>query len=152
MASMDRQSSASSGTAVVLPTATPSPYHTRLHGENVFRVVHIAPGKWRDPIKCNLSHHSHDTLNSRIFFTVPPCTYRALSYAWGSSRVKEVIYLEDVPVKVTLNLFCALRHLRRADQSISLWIDALVRLLTDAQSFFTCFCLRLLSYLLFPPC
>lgn len=138
---MDWEDAPTSETAPVPVSSIlpPSPYHTRLH-DNAFRVVHIAPGHWREPIKGRLSYHSYGMFNSRDVSIVPPCAYKALSYAWGSCSVKEVIYLENMPVKVTMNLFCALKYLRRADQSVSLWIDALVTLsLSLYVSVFTCY-------------
>lgn len=52
--------------------------------------------------------------------------YKALSYVWGSSWVKDTIDLENLPFQITLNLSCALRHLRKDDVETYLWVDALV--------------------------
>jgi hypothetical protein len=52
--------------------------------------------------------------------------YKALSYVWGSSAVTDTIYLQGLEFRITLNLSCALRHLRKADEDTILWVDALV--------------------------
>lgn len=41
----------------------------------------------------------------------------------------DTVYLDDLPMKVTLNLFCALKYLRHTSnigEDLLLWIDALV--------------------------
>jgi hypothetical protein len=46
----------------------------------------------------------------------------------GPLSRKKNIYVDEVPVNVTLNLFCALRYLRQLDRVLILWVDALVSL------------------------
>lgn len=83
------------------------------------RVVRVAAGQWQDPIRCKLLRRGLDEASEKY-------PYRALSYVWGSSKVTETIYLEGHLFQITLNLSCALRHLRKVDQDIHLWVDALV--------------------------
>jgi hypothetical protein len=83
------------------------------------RVVHVEAGRWNDPIRCKLRHRRLDEASKKY-------PYKALSYVWGSSMVTETIYLEGDTFQITLNLSCALRHLRKVDQDISLWVDSLV--------------------------
>lgn len=79
------------------------------------RVVKLQPGKWDEPISCELSH---------ISLAAEP-EYTALSYAWGDPRVTRDINLNGVPYPVTINLFLALQHLRERTSGHLFWIDAL---------------------------
>lgn len=94
-------------------------YQARLLGSQQFRVVEIAQGQWDDPIRCTLKIVVFDQP-----FRYGP--YKALSYVWGSPVVTDTIHVDGLPVKITLNLFCALRYLRMVGKSNLLWIDALV--------------------------
>lgn len=51
--------------------------------------------------------------------------YEALSYAWGGPSNGYFIYEEKSTIEVGENLYQALIHLRYADKSRTLWIDAL---------------------------
>lgn len=99
----------------------PTPYEdTTPLGSGTFRIVRISPGQWSEPMRCSLLRCHLDYLSS-IYGE-----YRALSYAWGAQGVKTIIYVNNYQVGVTLNLSCALRYLRRKDEDITLWVDALV--------------------------
>lgn len=95
------------------------PYDSARVDSKKIRVVHVAAGRWHDPIRCTLFRRGLDEASDKW-------PYKALSYVWGSSKVTETIDLEGNPFQITLNLSCALRHLRKVDQSIRLWVDALV--------------------------
>lgn len=100
-----------------MPTA---PYSYGLYNSDTIRLVHIYPGLWDDPIVCGLQYRSLDASAAQA------CSYAALSYVWGSAAIREVISLEEVETQVTLNLFCALKYLRKVNESVVLWVDALV--------------------------
>ncbi|KAI0470798.1 heterokaryon incompatibility protein-domain-containing protein [Xylariaceae sp. FL0804] len=52
--------------------------------------------------------------------------YSALSYVWGDfSNPRDVIVCNCVPIEVTSNCLSALRHLRKLDGSVTLWVDAI---------------------------
>ncbi|KAI0485772.1 hypothetical protein F4859DRAFT_472368 [Xylaria cf. heliscus] len=85
--------------------------------ERETRLAIILPGRWNDRLRCRL-------INSNI--DVPKVLHKALSYVWGSPHVTEVIELHGRDHDVTLNLACALRHIRNAEEPIHIWIDALV--------------------------
>ncbi|RSL41927.1 hypothetical protein CEP54_015662 [Fusarium duplospermum] len=51
--------------------------------------------------------------------------YTALSYVWGDESNPCAIYIGDEYLPITPNLEDALRHLRRRDQPVWLWVDAL---------------------------
>lgn len=94
------------------------PYHYhKLSDADEIRLVTIKPGKWTDPISCELTCHSLD---------VDDITeYSTLSYAWGSPRVTENIILEGRTWPVTVNLANALLFLRDHEKPVKMWIDAL---------------------------
>jgi hypothetical protein len=66
------------------------------------RLIRLSPGRWTDPIRCELLHTSLSA-NSK---------YHALPYVWGSKAVTRNILLDRIPFPVTVNLEGALRHLR----------------------------------------
>ena len=79
------------------------------------RVLWLQPGKWADPIVCELT-------NTRL----GAVEYRALSYAWGSRFDMRPIRLNGCAYSVTLNLESALKHLRvKYKDGLYLWVDAL---------------------------
>ena len=67
------------------------------------------------PIQCSL-----------ITVSLDDCPeYLALSYTWGEPDFTRKIAIDDREVDITENLFIALQHLRRPDESVTLWIDAI---------------------------
>ncbi|USP77358.1 hypothetical protein yc1106_04632 [Curvularia clavata] len=79
------------------------------------RVLWLQPGKWTDPIVCELNNVCLGTVE-----------YRALSYVWGSRFNMRSIRLNGRNYPVTLNLETALRHLRvKYKDGLVLWVDAL---------------------------
>ena len=94
-------------------------------GPRSTRLLEFLPArKWVDDIACKLyvytvrkaDHEDHQ----------PVSKYKALSYAWGSTQKKIPIIVNGVQVPVTINLECALRHLREPEEPVLLWVDALV--------------------------
>ncbi|KAI0102126.1 heterokaryon incompatibility protein-domain-containing protein [Nemania sp. FL0031] len=81
------------------------------------RLATILPGQWNDHLRCSLTHVPIDSARRPI--------YKALSYVWGSPNVTEDIIVNGQNQKITLNLACAIRHLRSLETPVKLWIDAL---------------------------
>jgi Heterokaryon incompatibility protein (HET) len=79
------------------------------------RLLSLLPGRWSDPISCELTLASLDNLPS----------YYALSYVWGDRTNLRQIRLNGTPFSVTCNLESALRRLRHQSQIQRLWIDML---------------------------
>lgn len=52
-------------------------------------------------------------------------SYEALSYTWGTEKFSCNIFIFNSLVKVTQNLYEALRHLRDKKEKRALWVDAL---------------------------
>ncbi|KAK2016752.1 HET domain-containing protein [Colletotrichum eremochloae] len=51
--------------------------------------------------------------------------YDALSYTWGDGTEKDAITVNGCSVDITTNLLVALKHLRRQDEVIFLWVDSI---------------------------
>jgi hypothetical protein len=85
-----------------------------------FRLITLSPGRWGDEIRCTLKTYD------RIGNCFPP--YKALSYVWGRwrRRTPPEILINDNKIKVTTNLEVALRYLRKQDEEMIFWTDALV--------------------------
>lgn len=66
-------------------------------------------------IECTLQHTNLDN----------PLKYTALSYVWGDATITEEILVNKYPFSATTNLVSALRHIRKLDRKITLWVDAI---------------------------
>ena len=95
------------------------PYGRPLHGLET-RLALIHEGKWQDPISCSFEYESFEVKN-----TASRC-YSALSYVWGNSKAKETIQIDGHEHKISVNLACAIRHLRDEKHLVLIWIDAIV--------------------------
>jgi Heterokaryon incompatibility protein (HET) len=83
--------------------------------ENSFIQHHGASEPSSIPLSCTVSHVSLDDTPA----------YTALSYTWGDTSRQRVILLNEAVFTVAENLDAALRHLRRQDEPLTLWVDAL---------------------------
>lgn len=99
------------------PTRAPCLDFTTLDRDvQEIRVAKLLPGRWNDPICCTLSMYS-------LLQFCPP--YEALSYVWEAEPGYRQISLDGKPHLATTNLFLALRRLRREEEVLSIWVDAL---------------------------
>lgn len=71
-----------------------------------------------DDIECHLAETRLADLNDESQ------GFTALSYAWGDLKYTHEIWLGDQRLLISANLDAALRHLRRRDVPIRLWVDA----------------------------
>jgi hypothetical protein len=72
---------------------------------------------YNSPVECTLQHANlADTPK-----------YTALSYVWGDATVTEKILVNGGPFFATANLVSALRHIRKRDRKIILWVDAICK-------------------------
>lgn len=77
------------------------------------RLLVLLPGRWTDPIACDL------------WTSVLDVPYSALSYVWGSFQNSRRISLNGkAGFVVTRNLYAALRRLRQHGV-FSIWVDAI---------------------------
>lgn len=80
------------------------------------RLIRLQHGSKEEPIRCGL-------FNAWLYEDV--IEYEALSYTWGESEKPHDIYIENLTLPVTENLFQALKHLRYPFQDRIMWIDAI---------------------------
>jgi hypothetical protein len=86
------------------------------------RVLHIQPGLPTDPLRCHLQI---------ISIGKDHVPFDALSYVWGKEYHPTTIQLCGEPHRVTVNLYSALKSLRKIDNAYIIWIDALCINQTD---------------------
>jgi Heterokaryon incompatibility protein (HET) len=79
------------------------------------RLLHTSPGDDSEEIRCSLVEADWATNPS----------YEALSYTWGSPEVGKSIICNGRHASVSINLFHALRQIRRPDIEVIFWIDQL---------------------------
>ncbi|KAL8692922.1 MAG: hypothetical protein Q9218_002148 [Villophora microphyllina] len=86
-----------------------------LNFENSLRLLKLAPAtSWKADIHCVL-----------IDITLSTATeYEALSYVWGKDEYPNTLHLPNGYLKITDSLASALKRLRSADSSRTLWVDA----------------------------
>ncbi|KAF5595289.1 heterokaryon incompatibility (het-6OR allele) [Fusarium subglutinans] len=99
-----------------LSTPVPPQYRRNLYKREI-RLALIYNGKWQDPISCVFKY--------AMIESNEPQSYSALSYVWGSSRATETIQIDGHDHDISINLACAIRHLRDERNSVLIWIDAL---------------------------
>jgi hypothetical protein len=116
-------------------------YSYKRIAENQVRLLLIKPGAFDEEINASLLVVNDDQLGSEQF------PYSALSYNWGNTEDDGTIIIQDDPasspvksikkavdafkavmqdktIRVKRNLYEALRHLRKENQIIALWVDA----------------------------
>lgn len=101
------------------PPPTCPRYQYRVLGNGWFRLVSLlAADSFQDNIECAIVTRpllGGDAADSDT----------ALSYLWGATRDTHSIYIGGKYLRIGANLASALRHLRRPDVPLWLWIDAL---------------------------
>jgi hypothetical protein len=102
-----------------------SPY-TSIDSENgETRLLELAPGKFDDTIMMRLIPCN--------VMADDPDPYEALSYCWGTEMTPRMAVLDGVPMSITANLDCALRHLRFTIVRRTMWVDAISMNQKDTQ-------------------
>jgi hypothetical protein len=81
----------------------------------MIRLVVLLQGYFDDPIRCRLAQVCLDE----------EITYDALSYRWGDPNDRLPILVNGFPFQATRGLVTALRCLRRGNEDMTLWIDAI---------------------------
>jgi Heterokaryon incompatibility protein (HET) len=87
-----------------------------LLNKDFIRVLHLLPGESNERIECRLHTLSRLEANDN---------YEALSYTWGESNEQSAIVCNNKLVKVSANLYDALRALRYPHETRILWSDAI---------------------------
>ncbi|OJI81925.1 hypothetical protein ASPTUDRAFT_933778 [Aspergillus tubingensis CBS 134.48] len=92
-----------------------------------------APNKYH-PLIARLQKNMFQKEASNIDSLNEKRDYAALSYSWGDGSADHHIYLlpegtdrieDSFSLPIRENLFCALHRLRRKDENVTLWVDAL---------------------------
>jgi hypothetical protein len=104
----------------------PSPYqpsnaglYSPLSGPDSIRILTLFECDDKDDdIECYLTELCLSDVNTETE------GYTALSYVWGELKFSHEIWLGDQRFLIGANLDSALRHLRRRDRPIRLWVDA----------------------------
>ena len=95
-------------------------------GRTTIRLIHLRPSeKFDSPLVCTLSTTSigHDGGDL-------PCLYEAVSNTWGAAIFPELLFIvgpsksRSFMLPITQNLHDTLKHLRRKDHEMALWVDA----------------------------
>jgi hypothetical protein len=92
-----------------------TPYqYQRLRGRRSIRILELLPDKQGAPLRCHMWEVNLDDAP----------IYEAVSYVWGLPNFVKQILCDDEIIPITRSCSYALHHLRREEQSRSLWIDA----------------------------
>ncbi|KIW06975.1 uncharacterized protein PV09_02635 [Verruconis gallopava] len=89
--------------------------------ESEFRVLELLPGEEEDEIICELRTEPlriQDRKEANVH-------YEALSYTWGFPAPTRQIVCSGKTFNVRLNLYQALKRIRRKDKRRRLWVDAI---------------------------
>jgi hypothetical protein len=84
------------------------------------RLLNIEPGAQDESIRYYLTHS-----NLSDFSQGEGREYEALSYVWDDQSDPPTISIDGSPVNVTKNLEAALRAVRRRDEPMTVWADAI---------------------------
>lgn len=79
------------------------------------RIIKLLPGSESSPIHCTLQQIALGDSTA----------YHAVSYAWGDPEITRPIFVNNIEVQVRCNLEACLRHLRKTDKPLQLWVDAI---------------------------
>jgi hypothetical protein len=94
----------------------PSLLYQPISSPNFIHLLQIHAGKPGTEIKCSLRSVLLDE-------TLPQ--YEALSYVWGSTEGQQEIWLDGSKKRVNVNLYEALKRLKKTTRKRTVWIDAL---------------------------
>jgi hypothetical protein len=98
------------------------PYTPLDLNESSIRLLYIHKGWPQEDIVCELCESLAEPEKG-----IP---YKALSYNWGGQQHEPrpgtpLVLVDGHQISLTENLYSALRHIRRPDQNIFLWVDAI---------------------------
>lgn len=117
-----------SGPSPSKPPPSGDAYHYNSIDAGVFRVLLLLEAdNFDDDLECAILEELLSDIDGN------EKAYTALSYAWGLERDTHRLYIDDKFVLIGANLNSALRHLRRQDRPLRLWVDALCINQTDFE-------------------
>ena len=80
------------------------------------RVLNLLPGPFDADVQVEMRVMSLDNWEAE--------QYECLSYVWGDPSVTRPILVNNLQVQVTTNLYDALQHVRKRNESVKIWVDA----------------------------
>ncbi|KAF4629583.1 hypothetical protein G7Y89_g8567 [Cudoniella acicularis] len=87
---------------------------------DAIRLIVLSPSEdFEADVHCSLEHTSLSEVDYDIAYH-----YVALSYVWGDSKNRAIIWIDRKSLNITASLESALRHIRHKDKTIRLWADA----------------------------
>jgi hypothetical protein len=99
----------------------PDTYQYRpLISADEIRLLLLQPGAPGSDMHCSLIHTTLPECHDDIYEH-----YTALSYVWGDASQKRVIFIDQRPFQITINLAAALDDLRHQHNMLRLWADAI---------------------------
>ncbi|PMD38591.1 hypothetical protein L207DRAFT_376298, partial [Hyaloscypha variabilis F] len=94
--------------------------YDRLKYSNSIRLLVLQPGRPGSDIHCSLEPTTLSECHDDIY----QC-YTALSYVCGDAKQRRVVFIDGLPLIVTVTLAAALDDLRDAQRTLRLWADAI---------------------------
>lgn len=82
------------------------------------KIVILSAGRKEDKISCQMIHASLDRQP----------VFEAISYVWGDHKARRQVNCDTGTLNITVNLFSALKALRREDEPRAIWVDAVCEL------------------------
>lgn len=94
--------------------------HRRLSSSRSIRILTLDPSPvFTDPLEVSLTEVALDKISSQV------SPYEALSYVWGAPKGDRPLQCDGESLLVTANCESALRNLRLAESTRTLWVDAI---------------------------
>jgi hypothetical protein len=91
-----------------------------LTSADAIRLLLLRPGDLGSQIHCSLIHTRLSGCHDDIYQH-----YTALSYVWGDAGQQRIVFVDNKPFHVTVNLATALHDLRHPQNVLRLWADAI---------------------------
>jgi hypothetical protein len=96
--------------------------YTPLKERDEFRLIRLKPRIYKHRTTSAQTVAVFCTLEHSFVGKIP---YVALSYVWGDENDRRLIFVNDEPVQIGINLEKALRELRHGTEDVILWADQL---------------------------
>lgn len=93
--------------------------YSPLASSDSIRLLLLQPGPPGSDVHCSLIHTTLPECHDDIYQH-----YTALSYVWGDASKKQLVFVNEKPLQVTVNLAAALDDLRHSKIILRLWADA----------------------------
>ena len=124
--SRGRASSSSQSDYAMLPTELSSHVNRALDLDTMeIRLLVVEAGRADQPVQCTIQHTA--------LWPKPSVSYETLSYVWGDTTARGVVFCGQHQLDVPLSAEKVLRRMRHLDKPRTLWIDAICINQSDIQ-------------------